>query len=560
MAAADLSPFGLWQRWRAARRRGATRKPAPLAGYARSGWLQRHRILCTVLLAFAGLIYGFAFALFGNILLVPLLTPLVLLLLLVIWALPETDQPPERLLEWLFFAYVIALITWPDYLAIDLPALPWITAIRLTGFPMVAALMLCLSRSPSFRRRLGAVLSGYPYVWKSVVAFAAIALFSIALSDGMGESVQKFAIAQVNWTAVFFVSCFAFALHGRVDRFAMILWLTTVFVCLIAVEEARRSQLPWAGHIPSFLAIADESVQRVLTGAMRAGTGRYRAQSKFGTSLGFGEFMALTLPFILTLITVHKRLMVRVAATASLPLIGYAVYRTDSRLAAIGMLITLFLFLLFWSFRRWRTAEHSYFAGMLIFAYPFIAFAGLVATLVVGRLRAMVWGDGSESASNDARQRMYEAGFDIVMRNPIGHGIGRGADTLGYTNPGGTLTIDTYYILILLEFGVLGFIVYYGMFIVAAIRAAVASLSTRDPEGVWLGAAAIAIVNFVIIKAVFSNTENHPIAFMLLGLIVALLYRERVAGGGAEAASALPVGALPTSARRISRAARPQLA
>jgi hypothetical protein len=35
----------------------------------------------------------------------------------------------------------------------------------------------------------------------------------------------------------------------------------------------------------------------------------------------------------------------------------------------------------------------------------------------------------------------------------------------------------------------------------------------------------LALANFIVIKSVFAQTDNHPIIFMILGMLAALLYR-----------------------------------
>jgi O-antigen ligase len=144
------------------------------------------------------------------------------------------------------------------------------------------------------------------------------------------------------------------------------------------------------------------------------------------------------------------------------------------------------------------------------------------------RLEVMVWGGGAQQNSTDARRFQYEAGLRLVAKNPIGHGIGEAAQTLGYIAPGADmLTIDTYYLAVALEFGVVGFVVYYAMLVFGIWHAGRTAIMTRDPELAFMGAACIAMVNFLISKSVFSQTENHPLMFIMLGLIVAAVYRER---------------------------------
>src|SRR3546814_9768945 len=90
--------------------------------------------------------------------------------LLVIWALPETDWAPTKTLAWLLIAFLIALPLWPNYLAIALPGMPWITLLRIIGAPMILLLLIALSVSAEFRRGLCASLDATAPVWKMLVA------------------------------------------------------------------------------------------------------------------------------------------------------------------------------------------------------------------------------------------------------------------------------------------------------------------------------------------------------------------------------------------------------
>mgnify|MGYP003704486295 CR=1 FL=1 len=89
--------------------------------------------------------------------------------------------------------------------------------------------------------------------------------------------------------------------------------------------------------VPAKIAIRiqDEAVQRILAGSSRAGTNIYRAQSRFTTSLGLGEFLGLALPFILHLLFTRSSLLIRALCVLSLPLLVYVV-RVRSPHVAIG--------------------------------------------------------------------------------------------------------------------------------------------------------------------------------------------------------------------------------
>lgn len=498
---------------------------AILGPYTRPGFWHRHRRLGLVLIGFAASLYGFLFALTTTYFLLQLAVPLIALALMIVWVLPETGKAPTGLLEKLFFAFLIALLCWPDYLALAFPGLPWITAIRLVAVPLATVFLLALSQSRDFRAELMDILASAPVVWKLLAIFSVIALLSIGVSSDPAQSVSKFVVAMLYWVLIFFVACWVFTRPGRATAFGYLIWFVAIYVCLIGIQEARHSAIPWADNIPSFLKVEDESVQRILSGKSRAATGIYRVQSKFTTPLGLAEFLAYATPFILHFAVTGRRVWVRLGALLTIPLVFHTINTTDSRLGMVGFFSTFLLYLLAWGVYRWRRDGASLFGPLTVIGYPVVVVSFVAASLLVGRLRAMLWGDGSQQFSDQSRKLQFASGIPKVLKRPWGYGIGQGAETLGFTNSAGVLTIDTYFLLVGLEFGVIGFFVYYIMFGTAAWRAATASLQRVDSDTGFLVPLAITLTNFIIIKTIFSQQENHPLVFAMLGATVGLLYR-----------------------------------
>ena len=526
-------------------RRKAAAPPAreALAGYYRPGWLSRHRKLVLTLTFIFLFFYSALFLLIGRFLIVQFTAPLAIMALLIIWALPERDVIPDKWLERAFFAFMAAMLIWPNYLALSISPLPWITAARLIGVPMVLLLLICVSQSAAFRGTIKQAMAANPTVSKMMLIFIALSVLSVGYSTSPSFSANLLIVALVNWIGVFFVSLYVFSRPGNVERFVWLMWGAALFWIVMGFWEARISQVPWANNIPWFLAVEDESVQRILSGSMRDTTGIYRVQGKYTTSLGLAEFLALTTPFILHLMLEGRHALIRLMAVVTLPLIFMTILATDSRLGAVGFLMSFMLYLLFWGARRWLLDRESLFGPAVTLAYPAIFVMFIAATFFVGRLRALVWGTGAQASSTEARQIQMELGMTMVAGRPWGHGIGRAAETLGFSNGAGVLTIDTYYLSVLLEFGILGFIVYFGMFLVAIVRGGLRGVRETDGTTLWVVPAVIALANFVIIKSVLSEQESHPLAFALLGMIVALLARpaaKTVVVPVAE--SSLPVG------------------
>ena len=500
--------------------------PAPvLAMYTGPAFWQRHRRKLLLALTLWTLFYGFVFGLTTTYFLLQLTIPLVLLAAATIWLLPESEAAPVGLLHTLLFAFVVVLLIWPDYLAITLPGLPWITAIRLAAVPLAFALFVCLSTSPELRDELSEVLSVTPWVWKLMAAFGVIALLSVAVSSEPGASFNKLIVAGTNWFVVFFVAAYVFRTPGRVTSFAFLLCGIAVVVSLVGVQEYRHSAVPWAGHIPSFLAVQDESVQRILAGGARAATGIYRVQSKFTTSLGLAEFYALLMPFLVHFMVFGQRWWLRLGAAAMIPFLFRMIILTDSRLGMVGFFLSCVLYLAVWAVWRWQRDRDSLFGPAILLSYPAVFVAFIVSTFAVGRLRALVWGSGAQQASTDGRKQQFIAGIPKVFERPWGYGIGRSAETLGFTNGAGSLTIDTYYLAVALEFGVVGFFVYYAIFVNALWNGARRLPHAYTPEHMLIAPLTIALFNFVVIKSIFSQQENHPLAFIMLGAIVALCWQ-----------------------------------
>lgn len=477
-------------------------------------------------------VYGFFFSVLAPNFFAFLLLPVVFLSLLVIWALPDAKWAPTRSLSWCFYTFFIVLIMWPNYLAISLPGLPWITLIRATAFPMTLILLVCVSMSSDFRAEIGRSLRAVPAIAILLSIFVVVQIISIGLSKNTAESFQKFLVAQTTWTAMFFASVYIFSQPGQIRRWATILWAMAVLVSVIAIWEGRLQHVPWRDHIPGFLEINDEAVAAILAGSVRSYTNIYRAQATFSTPLGLAEYLTLSLPFVVHFATNRFPRNIRIVALVSLPLMLFACYSTNAKLGMIGSLLAVLIYIFVAAFKSWRTSKNSLFTTSVLVLYPVGTAFVAAALLASHRLQILVFGnDGTHVASTAARVTQYTMGFRKFLEWPFGYGIGMGAETLGFRTPNGLLTIDTYYLSILLEYGMAGFIVYYGMFLIGIYEGSRRSLlSMKESEDAgFLLPTSISLFDFVVIKSVFSQQDNHAIAFMMLGAVVALCAKRRKA-------------------------------
>lgn len=473
--------------------------------------------------------FGFFYALTTPYLLVQFASPIVIMFAVFIWALPDMDRAPTQIMTNLFFAYSAAAMLWPNYIALDLPGLPWITMIRLVGFPCALALLICVSVSPPFRADLKKSMDSIPWLAPILTSFFIIQFISIAFSNEKGSSINTYIDAQIGLTTMFFASAFIFLKPHRVERWAMLMWVSAMVLAVFGIWEGRLEHTPWAGNIPSFLQVGDEYIEKVLGGARRLGTNEYRLQSTHSTSLGFAEYMALTLPFVIHFMIGPYPKATRILAGVSIPIIFFIIVGTGARLGSIGFVLACVLYLVSWSFLQWRTVKSSIFGPALVFGAPVLAVFILLSTLMIGRIRLIIWGGANTSYSTQGRFDQYAEGIPKVLSHPWGYGIGTGAGILNYRNLGDVLTIDTYYLLVALDYGILGFILYYGALLLSATHAVKVSHfeKVEERELTMLIPVAISLIVFIVVKSVFSQTENHFIPFILMGMACALIYRIR---------------------------------
>jgi hypothetical protein len=508
------------------------------------------------------LITGLAFGLYGPYFPRPFGIPILVLAAISIWALPESKSAPDRTMELLFFAFLGALILWPNYLAIVLPGLPWLTLLRVVSMPMALLFLISLSVSSAFRAKLAGIVAAAPIVWKLIVGFAVIQGLTVIFSDSVFTSLQKVIIAQVNWTIVFFISCYVFAKPGRPTLWAALFCATVAPISAIGFKEHLDSKLPWVGHIPRILKIADPAVARTLQGGFR--DGEYRIEATFSTALGLGEYCALVMPFLLYFALGRRNIWIRLLCLAAIPVLFQIVLWTDSRLGLIGCIVGVALYGLLAAIHRWRTQKGSILAPALVLAYPAIAAAALTVVTKLRTVQSRVVGEGQYDDSNQSRIEMYRHGIPKVLQAPWGHGSGQGASVLGFTDPSGFLTIDTYIMRVALEYGVLGFTCYFGAIALStwtAGRGALLMKDQRSEEGL-LVPLCVALVVFVIIKTVFSNEDNHPLIFIMMGMVVALRARSlatqpgTAAAAGGVAAPQRPVRRQPSPFASLAKKAR----
>lgn len=484
-----------------------------------------------------GVIYGFIFAVFPPFFLVYAAIPLAALAFLVIWALPEAEAVTFRPFTVAFMLTVGAKLLWPEYLAPNIPGLPAVSLGRISIVLLMLTMIVTLSMSRSAKTRLVEALAVLP-IWKILIALNVIQLYTIFLSVAPFRSFNQVLVTLQAWTGIYIASVIAFSIPRMREWFPRFLILTTLLLCLLGMAELKNQALLWSKNFPSFLRY-DQVIAGILEPKFR--DGGYRVTTIYTTSLSFAEFLAFSSPFFLHNLLRARALRMRAFWVAANLLLVFTIFKTGARLGIVGLFAADAMYLMLWSFRRWRMHHKSDLIGpAMSLAFPAAAALFLVAMFTVDAVRYRTISGGSTGFSDDARWTQFEMAIPSIIKNPLGYGLGSSGDVIGFTTPGGQLTVDSYILTVLVDLGVAGLVLYAAMLFWTMWRMGRIAFESRE-DGAFITAAVTgALASWITSKLVLSQADNDMLLFIMLGYATALAwqYRGTTAAGGAKAYSA----------------------
>mgnify|MGYP003583263083 CR=1 FL=1 len=470
-------------------------------------------------------ISGYFLGVFQQYVLLQFLGPCLALTVLALWAMPDQTGVSHHNIERLFFAFIVINVLWPAYLAVSIPGLPWITLSKLILLASILGFGIVMATDRAARTDIASIFGRAKFVRFALIMFIATQFLTLPFSNNIADSLASAVNSQFYWTGILLIAMMVTIKPGRVERLAISLLLAAAALSLIALWEYRIQRLPWLDHLPSFVRVADPVVAKMLSGIRRTADGLYRVQTTYTTPLSCAEFMALVVPFVMHYFLATRRFIVRVAMVLLYLGIIFTIFVSRSRLGMIGLGLAHLAYPLLLGIRRRSTVRNDLVGPSLIALYPAMLLAFMGALLASRRLYVMFLGGGQHQASNDARESMYREGIPLILTHPWGHGMNQGAGVLGFFSPSGELTIDSYYLSIGLDFGVLGFIGFYGMLVAAIYFAVRVYFTSRDSEARIAAPVAIALGNYLVIKSVLSQSQNQFLMFALVGVALALNYR-----------------------------------
>ena len=245
------------------------------------------------------------------------------------------------------------------------------------------------------------------------------------------------------------------------------------------------------------------------------------------------------MPFLLHYFLFGKRPFWRFVCVVADGLAFAAILLTQARVGIAGAIVAHAVYIAIWAIKRRREDKQTLIGTATLFGYPMVVALIGLAVMVVPAVHNRVLGGGTHQASSDARKQQWNEGIPLIAKRPLfGYGPSQAAGVLGYTNPAGVITIDSGILVTLLNYGLVGFISYIGMLAMAIIEGIRVGTNSLSREVAYAAPAAVALMVWLNARLVLAQEDTYPLMYVFLGLIVALVYRERMNAASGPVSSA----------------------
>lgn len=512
----------------------------------------QHRLIKTLAISamvLLAMISGYVLALFGVYgWFIPAI-PVVVMAGIALWLAPDVDTDLVQPISIMLMVYMASLAIWPNYLALNLPGLPWISMARLTLFPLVLASLYAIATSHHVREEITARFQSHRLLTRLIIGWVVWeALMQVV---GGFSSAGRWVNNALSYYLVLVVMAWLMTNRTYARRLHIVFLAAVAITSVMTYWEYYNQRIPWVDHIPAFLSIDPVYLEKLYSTSIRSG--QYRATSIFLTAPNYGEYIGMMLPFVILVVLQATKPIRMLGGFILLIMLFIAALESNARISMVAFATVPVGMIALWVIRRFRRPEgkQDLLASAMAYGLPAAALFLTMAILSITRIRRRVLGGSEHSASNEGREAQWDMAMPVILRNPIGHGSGTISKYVPYTNLAGEYSMDSYPINLLVEFGVPGFLLFFGMLICAAVVGVRIYMRADNNEEELAGAAALALVSFMTTRLVLSSGAGLAFAFPFVGLILAQWYAQKVREGWTPTQRAR----LPSAGWRPARAA-----
>lgn len=443
-----------------------------------------------------------------------LLVPVVVVLF---WLAPAVRSYPKVLLSGLFFFWLAASILWPSYLTLNLPGLPSIEASRVILMVLMMVWLFYIINSLEMKKNISSIYKYNSIVFILLLLLILTRIFSLFFSEAPFQSLFYFTkdFIEVFLPVLILLSIFSF--KEDLDRMILMLAAIGGVVVCISLLEIILNKNPFLLYLPSNFVISSEFIEQSLKENVRFGG--LRVKGPFSHPLLLAQFLVVILPVYIYLFFMHTKKIVKICSLLLIPLIIFILYKTGSRSSFVGIAVEIFIVSVL--YLRWvvATKKASVLGWITIVSYPVFILAAMFIFYLT--MDFFVGQTAAEISSTNARLIMWDRGLSLVMDSPIfGFGSGSAGYVLGFVS-NGALTIDSYYLSILLNYGYLGLILFVAYF--AVIFYIGFKLIKKDPDSSPILILILSsIAGYLTVALILSTAHNLHILFILSAIVLLL--------------------------------------
>lgn len=425
---------------------------------------------------------------------------------LALWLLPDMAKPRDPPFHKLFLAYLFLVSAWPNYVALALPGLPWITPARLVLAVLLLVALLNFAQNGRLRQHVYDTLTHDKWVARAWLGYFAVGFVVAAIGLTPLASIGFVANALILNGLCMVVAAWLFRRESAFWSVSLTITLALIFVLLVALLENWMQMPPWINHIPSFMRVDEAYLDIYSSSQARIGDGRYRVRSTFPLVLYFGFYLNLVMPLLLFYMA-RMRGYKLLLALALVPLIAHAVWFANARTAMLAVVFSIAGFLALLVGRQLLSGRKTdgLKSGLVV--------AGLVAALLMGaalvasshRAQVFMFGGAQHADSDAGRDAQWANTWRYLRGNVIGGGAGNSGNLVGVQQANGVLAVDSYWINVLVDNGPLAFALFMTLWLRLIWLGIITFLRARTPVENLAGAFTLCIANFVVSSYVVSS-------------------------------------------------------
>ncbi len=435
----------------------------------------------------------------------------------------------------IFLVFVTLYASYPHYISLQISGLPWISPIRIVMAALFFVWLYALRMSAEMQANIRRHVKTNQLFMALLATYVAAQFLSVPTSQNVSQSLTKLFFYQLYWTFPFFVVLSLVRDERRLALFVPLFIALGAFQCAIGFIEARQTRIVWLDFIPPGFGADSELLTRIMQGTFRFND--YRVQGSFTVSLVYAEFLVMMLPFALFAALDGRTMRMKLAGLVTVVAILPAQFLSGSRLGMVGTIVVFLAAGAAYVIRQKHVNPRSMAGLFLVLMLPFGLAAFGVAYVSSPRLQAMTIGGHQHEASTDARREQVRMAIPKVAARPLfGYGVGVSGEALGYRNLAGIITVDSYLVTLVMEVGLVGFLAYIAMIIIAIWQGFAIYLRAREGPATLAGPIATSLLAFLVVKFVLSQSDTHMITFIMMALMLVVSGLERAAAKRPESA------------------------